>query len=168
MLIQLDPKFSTKKSLSGELSVNGQQFCYFLTLPLGDGLPGSAIPSGKYPVTLGPSAKFQAIANKDAWYKQYMNVIPHIDNIPNRSTILVHTGNTPEQTEGCILVGNQHDGLNPDFIGASKAAFARLWPLIDAAIKSGEGCDLEMLPYKDPTIVTASNHDVVQEATSGA
>jgi len=164
MKITLQPTTSTKSSLSGQLLVDGTSFGYFLTLPLGDGLPGSAIPVGKYPVTLGPSAKFQAIANKDAWCKQYMNVIPHIDNIPNRSTILIHTGNSPEQTEGCILVGST---LTTDWISNSKAAFAKLWPLIDAAIKAGEGCELEMLAYHDPKTITASNFEDVQSAANG-
>jgi len=158
MLITCQPKWSTKKSLSGELIVDGNPFGYFLTLPLGDGLPGSAIPPGTYSVTIGPSPKFIALAEKDAWHKIYMNQIPHLVGIPNRSNILVHVGNSVEQTDGCLLVGNTH---SDDFIGASRACFAKLQPLIVAAcLNPTEGCEITMLAM-------ASNHDQVQEAIAG-
>jgi len=135
--------------------VDDERFCYWLTLPAGNGLPGSAIPPGTYPVSVAPSPKFQKIAQTVDWWEQYANVIPHIDDIPNRSTILIHTGNSAKDTDGCILVGESH---SDDFIGGSKAAFARLQPLIATA----PTCELEMLPYDLP-----SNFMSVQQATNG-
>ncbi len=158
MKITLNPKWSTPISLSGELLVDGNFECYWLTLPKGDGLPGSAIPPGLYSVIVAPSPKFQTIAEKDPWFKPYADSIPHIMGVPNRSNILIHVGNTPEQTEGCILVGLSH---GRDFLGGSRAAFAELQPKIVAACMNPlEGCQLEMLEL-------ASNHDAVQEASAG-
>lgn len=155
MLITLKPIWSTPESLSGELLVDSERFCYFLTLPAKDGLPGSAIPPGTYNVTLSPSPKFQKIAQTSDWFKPYADSIPHINDIPNRSNILVHVGNDAEDTDGCILVGETH---TEDSISGSRAAFARLHPLIAAA----ESCTLEMLPYDLP-----SNFFSVQQAANG-
>jgi hypothetical protein len=149
------PIWSTPKSLSGELLTDGERFCYWLTLPAKDGLPGSAIPPGIYPVTLSPSPKFQKIAQTNAWFAPYADSIPHIDDIPNRSTILIHVGNTVDDTDGCILVGQAH---SEDSVSGSRSAFAALHALILAA----DSCTLEMLPYDLP-----SNFFSVQEAATG-
>jgi hypothetical protein len=138
------------------LLVDGQFFCYFLTLPLGDGLPGSSIPEGTYPVTLAPSPKFQKIAETSEWFRPYADSIPHINEVPNRSNILIHVGNRPTDTDGCILVGSTRD---TDFVGNSRAKFAQLHQVISTAME----CTLEMLPYNPPStfeeVQTAANGD---------
>ena len=156
--IVLRPENATSRSLSGSLFVDGSFECYFLTLPKGDGLPGSAIPPGLYSVRIAPSPKFEAIAEHDAWFKLYADHIPHLMGIPNRSNILIHPGNYPDQTNGCILVGNSK-GI--DYLANSRAAFASLQPKIVAACSSAlEGCELEMQEM-------ASNHDTVMNASLG-
>lgn len=156
MRITLVPRWSTEKSLCGDLQVDGAFRCFFLTLPKGDGLPGSAIPDGTYPVTLSPSPKFLSVTGDD-WVATYAHVIPHINDIPNRSNILIHWGNDPENTEGCILVGLSH-GI--DFIGSSRNAFALLHAEIANALDNGQPCELEMTDLN-------SNHAEVQEAVAG-
>lgn len=37
---------------------------------------------------------------------KYKNVY-HVENVPERSAILLHWGNTEKDTEGCILLGNR-------------------------------------------------------------
>jgi hypothetical protein len=51
----------------------------------------SCIPEGTYHVTKRISEKY-----KHHW---------HVQNVPNRSLILIHNGNTIADTQGCILVG---------------------------------------------------------------
>src|SRR5215475_9581450 len=141
MRIDLQPTEGTPKSLTGDLLVNGEKFCFFLTLPLGNGLPGSAIPVGIYSVTISPSPKFLRVSGDD-WVARYANAIPHINGIPARSNILIHWGNDAHDTDGCILVG---ETLGTDFIGQSRKAFERLQPLIVAATANPlEGCELQM------------------------
>lgn len=52
----------------------------------------SCIPVGVYPLRLRFSPKFQ----RDMY---------EVCNVPDRAGILIHPGNTEENTEGCILVG---------------------------------------------------------------
>lgn len=62
----------------------------------------TAIPSGKYSVTLDiQSPKFKH-------YKQYSfcdGYLPRLVGVPGFDGILIHIGNKPEDTDGCILVG---------------------------------------------------------------
>jgi hypothetical protein len=67
----------------------------------GEKVPGeTAIPEGRYPVTLDYSEHFK-------------RVLPHIRNVPGFDGILIHGGNRTEDTLGCVLVANHRskDGL---------------------------------------------------------
>jgi len=127
MKLTLQRMFLTDKSTCGELFIEGQvtRFCYTLELPVKDGLPRSAIPPGTYQIEMAPSPKFHL--SQDPWVQQYADKMPHIINIPNRSLIMVHWGNEPENTDGCILVGLTHD---LDVVSESRAAFEQLYPLL--------------------------------------
>jgi uncharacterized protein DUF5675 len=127
------------QSTVGELYIDDepQKFCFTLELPNKDGMPGSCIPQGIYPVVLAPSPKFQIAA--DPWVLRYAGLMPHVIQIPNRTNILIHWGNDPHATEGCILVGLNHP--SQDFIGSSRAAFEQLHAKIAAADK----CTIEVI-----------------------
>lgn len=51
----------------------------------------SCIPTGSYQCVRYPSSKFGEV---------YL-----LQNVPDRDGILIHPGNTPKDTEGCILLG---------------------------------------------------------------
>lgn len=62
----------------------------------------TAIPTGRYRVTLGvQSPKFSKYKSYD-WCKGYL---PRLINVPAYDGILIHAGNTAQNTEGCLLVG---------------------------------------------------------------
>lgn len=65
--------------------------------------------------------------------KKYKNVYI-VENVPNRSAILLHNGNTEKDTEGCILLGNRVGELNglPAVLD-SKKCFKRFRELIGNA-----------------------------------
>lgn len=122
----------TPQSTIGKLFADGKFFCFTLELPVKDGLPGSAIPTGIYPVEFEPSPKFQALAAQDSWFKPYADAMPHVI-CPPRTLIMLHPGNYPSNTDGCILVG-ETQGI--DCIGTSRPAFAKLYPLIADALRT--------------------------------
>lgn len=85
----------TKLSTCGEL-IAGSLDLKTLELPVKDGLPGSAIPPGRYKVTIYASPHFG-------------REVPLLQGIPGRSEIEIHYGNYPTDSRGCILVGLTHD-----------------------------------------------------------
>ena len=101
----------TDVSTTGELSIDGKPFCWTLELPNKDGRPGSCIPQGLYPVVAFMSRKFN-------------RSMPLLQNVPERSSIEMHWGNTAEDTEGCILLGGTRD---KDYIGNSRQIFDDFW-----------------------------------------
>lgn len=58
----------------------------------------SCIPSGVYECATHNSIKFSEV-----W---------KLENVPERTAILIHSGNTTDDIEGCILVGLDHGMLN--------------------------------------------------------
>lgn len=95
---------------TGELLVEGEHFCWTLELPWRDNTPGvSCIPRGAYSVFMTLSTRFK-------------REMPRLIGVPGRLGILIHSGNTDHDTEGCILVGNRRDdGVLYD----SRTAFER-------------------------------------------
>lgn len=134
----------TEHSTAGKLHIESAFYCYTLELPIKDGLPGSAIPEGTFPVSMRWSPKFG------------MNT-PHIDNIPNRSLIEIHYGNTTADTNGCVLVGLTR---SDNFIGRSRDAFTGLYPQIMKALGIGK-------VFLTVSKEVASNHDAVAQAATG-
>lgn len=152
----------------GELYVNHTFECYTLELPVKDGLPGSAIPPGKYLIKLLPSPKFELAASAEPptdysrWVKQYADAIPHIlgvDTQYNRSGILIHWLNTVSETEGCVGVGQTQ---SENFIGNSRAAFTALWEKL-SNVNPGEIISIEVQGGQ-----TLNNRGAVQDALEGS
>lgn len=108
----------------GELYREGHFFCYTLEDKVRqEKVPGkTAIPEGRYPLTLTLSQRFG-------------RVMPLINNVPNFSGVRIHTGNRPEDTEGCLLVG---DRRGEDAVWSSGTAYDRLVWVIKAAVEAGE------------------------------
>lgn len=129
----------------GLISVDGIKMCVSLELPVKDGLPGSAIPEGVYPINLRPSPKFITMATDltlsaidRAYWNKYAYAMPHIDEIPERSLIMLHPGNTIEETDGCVLTGQQ---MQTAYITNSRLAFSVLYANIVSGIRLG-GCQI--------------------------
>ena len=62
----------------------------------------TAIPTGTYKVSMNIiSPKFR---NK-SWAKQWNGKLPRLLNVPGYEGVLIHVGNKPEDSLGCILVG---------------------------------------------------------------
>jgi hypothetical protein len=116
-------KIFTEKSTIGKLTFGGFE-CFTLedTARRQKIQDKTCIPSGVYKVELRLSPRFQ-------------KVLPHLLDVPFFEDILIHSGNVPEATSGCLLVGKSHPST--DFIGESRDAFSLLFPLIEQEIKKG-------------------------------
>ncbi|MDR3133039.1 MAG: DUF5675 family protein [Prevotellaceae bacterium] len=92
----------------------------------------TAIPAGTYYVLMHiVSPKY---STRDA-YKHIGGKLPRLANVPGYDGVLIHIGNYPKDTEGCILVGKNKA------VGAvleSTETFNKLYPILKAADDKGE------------------------------
>lgn len=145
MIISLVRDSFTEISTQGELEIDGQHYCWTLELPNKDGLPGSCIPQGTYKLAYLFSPRFA-------------RNMPHVLDIPNRSNILIHYGNTAEDTEGCVLIGNTRD---TNFVGDSRNCFDAFLNVFLEALKA-EQVFLQVIGGAQ---VPDSSGDIHMEAT---
>ncbi len=62
-----------------------------------------------------------------------------IQNVPNFDKILIHTGNTEDDTAGCLIVGKRIGTLNNKrAVLDSKTAFREIYALIAPVIEAGQ------------------------------
>lgn len=137
----------------GRLLIDGERFCDTLedrvrdTNKDGDLLDEgeqkvygqTAIPYGTYGVTLNvQSPKY----SKRKAYDFCKGYLPRLLDVPHFEGILIHIGNKPEDSAGCILVGENK------IVGGlinSTATFTRLYERLKAAADNGEDIDIEIV-----------------------
>jgi hypothetical protein len=94
----------TSTDISGQLIIAGNRECFTLERPLtSPNLTGAvAIPKGRYRVhfSVSPRAKAGTL-----WTPDPHGRLLELQDVPSRSEILFHAGNTVADTIGCILVG---------------------------------------------------------------
>jgi hypothetical protein len=113
---------ANEKRVIGELFIDGESYCYTVEDAIRKvKLEGkTAIPRGLYEVVLTRSPR---AARGGLWTPWPDFALPLLVNVPGFEGIRVHSGNTAEDTEGCIIVGL--DRL-PNGVGNSRAALRRL------------------------------------------
>jgi hypothetical protein len=109
------------EALPGEMTVEGMHIAWTLERV------AVAIPEGTYQISLYPSPHFGRL-------------MPMLDNVADRSDILIHWGNYPQNSDGCILVGENIDRLTGDIL-STQQKFDELFPMIEAAVNA-EGCQI--------------------------
>ncbi len=98
MRITVDRFWQKDTYTIGKMAIDGKDFCSTLEDKVRDLTKESkvfgktAIPAGTYRVTMSYSPKFKRI-------------MPLVNNVPQFDAIRIHPGNRAEDTEGCILVG---------------------------------------------------------------
>jgi hypothetical protein len=132
MKLELKRFYEGKKYTLGLLCIDGLFECFTLEDTARHGapkIPGeTAIPEGTYPVTIDESARFKRL-------------MPHVMDVPGFSGIRIHSGNTADDTEGCILLGDTCNQLSAEqgSIGNSRIAFAAFFTkLQDGLANKGE------------------------------
>ena len=112
----------------GVLIYKGQPLCVTVEPEWRNNQIGvSSIPEGIYQVAPHNGTKY-----KNVW---------KLKDVPNRSAILIHAGNTEDSTQGCIIVGSMFGNLNGKY----------------AVLRSGEALNKlrEILPGKFTLKVTS-------------
>jgi hypothetical protein len=92
------------------------------------------VPAGRYQVKVRHEGKH---------YQQYQRLFPewhrgtlHITNVPGFKWIMIHIGNTDEDTEGCLLVGSS---VGRDMtLKGSRDAYRRFYLKVIEAAELGE------------------------------
>ena len=100
----------TEVSTIGNLYLDGEWLCDTLENPyLNNQRNISCIPEGQYKVRLRTA--------RESATKDYLHLL--VQDVPDRSLILFHSGNTAKDTRGCVLVGI---GTEQDFVKNSRLA----------------------------------------------
>jgi hypothetical protein len=111
-------------------------------------MPGrTRIPAGTYPVELRREGGFHA--RYAARFPAFHLGMLWLKDVPGFQWILLHLGNEPKDTEGCILLA---DAAYPqeDRLTMSQAAYRRVYPPIARRIDAGETALLEIIDYDTP------------------
>lgn len=148
MKILIVRKWKKENYTIGKLYLDGVPFCETLEdrdRGLSNSMPlesiktikksaDTAIPTGTYKVRMDIiSPKY----SKKDWYVKncHQSRMPRLENVPGYEGVLIHPGNSSEDTEGCILVGkNKMKGM----VVNSKETFLLLYSKMYAAYKRGE------------------------------
>ena len=99
----------------------------------------TAIPAGVYDIDMETrSPKYAGVE----WYRKLNGgYMPTICEVPGYTRVLIHPGNTPLDTMGCVLVGqNKVKGQ----LVNSRATFAKLYKLMKDAHDRGEDITLQI------------------------
>ena len=147
MKIEVERRWKKETYTIGRLYVDGVYFCNTLEdkcrgLKQTDSIffikqrkvyGETAIPTGTYTIAMNViSPKYAAIA----WYWQLcQGKMPRLLNVPGFEGILVHPGNDPTQTLGCLLVGKN---TKVGQLTESKATFKALYKEMKKAYDAGE------------------------------
>lgn len=141
MKLELKRIFKGPQYTIGKLYVDGQYICDTLEdtdrgLKQSDSLATiqknkkygqTAIPTGVYRITLDMvSPKF-----KDrSWAKFCNSKLPRLLEVPGYNGVLIHVGNKPSDTLGCILVG--YNKIKGQVVNSTQA-FKKLYDILNKA-----------------------------------
>lgn len=136
MLLEVKRLYKKDTYTIGKLYIDGVYFCDTLedkvrNLNTEKKVYGeTAIPAGKYKIQVAVSSKFK-------------REMPYLMNVPQFTGIMIHPGNTPEDSLGCILVGENKtkgglinsrkysDELNEKIIEAIQDRKENVWIEVD-------------------------------------
>lgn len=95
------------------------------------------IPAGKYQLSLRKEGGFHS--RYLAKYGDMHKGMIHVNDVEGFEYILWHTGNTDENTAGCLLLGDTQTSnlvAKDGFIGSSVNAYKEVYPYVAAAIEN--------------------------------
>ncbi len=95
------------------------------------------IPSGTYKVGVRTTGGFHAKYTQK--FSEIHQGMLHVQDVPEFEYILIHVGNTDENTAGCLLVGTGARAGEGDMsIQSSRVAYKKLYSKVIEAAKQGD------------------------------
>ena len=104
----------------------------------------TCIPEGTYDIKFRKTGNFHAKYSER--YKNAHYGMLHIQDVPNFTYILIHTGNTDEHTSGCLIVGETQQDLEVSkdgFIGSSTVAYKKMYSKVASQLLQGKDVTIE-------------------------
>lgn len=130
MNIRVERTVFSEFSTIGRLLVDGEFQCFTLE-PVwveSENIKPRAIPQGTYTL-------------KRRFSPKHGFTVPWVCDVTGFEDVEIHPGNFPKDTLACLLVGKTK-GPNPDYIGASKLAFAELMDKLNPVWDSERNIDI--------------------------
>ena len=172
-----------KDATNGMLFIDGVFECYTLEdqYQAVKVMHETCIPEGKYDIQFRKTGGFHAKYTER--YKNAHYGMLHIQDVPNFTYILIHTGNTDEHTSGCLIVGETQQDLEVSkdgFIGSSTVAYKKMYAKVAGQLLQGKKVSIEYLNIsklledkpvdnktKDHMILADSVYEKLQEINGG-
>ena len=163
---------------NGLLFINGIFECYTLEdqYQAVKVMHETCIPDGTYDIKFRKTGGFHAKYTER--YKNAHHGMLHIQDVPNFTYILIHTGNTDEHTSGCLIVGETQQDLEVSkdgFIGSSAVAYKKMYAKVAGQLLQGKDVTIEYTTInnllnkdvdnqaKDHTVLATTVYDKLQE-----
>ena len=137
MKLRVDRYLSTPNATLGKLYIDDVFECYTLEdeFRAVKVKKETRIPDGTYLIKL---------RTEGSHHSHYAQKFPDIhkgmlwlQNVPGFQFILIHIGNTEEDTEGCLLVGSDRDEKTMT-LQRSTVAYRKMYPKVAEAVEKGE------------------------------
>ena len=109
-----------------------------------EGIPININPQGVKELDFRKTGGFHAKYSER--YKNSHYGMLHIQDVPNFTYILIHTGNTDEHTSGCLIVGETQQDLDSSkdgFIGSSTVAYKKMYAKVANQLLQGKKVSIE-------------------------
>lgn len=145
MKLELKRIFKGETYTIGKLYIDGIYFCDTLEDVVRDIKTNddkiyakTAIPEGEYDIDMGTISPKYSIRKSYQWCR---GRLPRLKNVPFFEGILIHSGNTAEDSAGCILVGqNKVKGK----VINSMDTLKKLWACLNVAYELSENIRIEI------------------------
>ena len=136
----------------------------------------TCIPEGTYDINFRKTGGFHAKYSER--YKNAHYGMLHIQDVPNFTYILIHTGNSDEHTSGCLIVGETQQDLDiskDGFIGSSTVAYKKMYAKVAGQLLQGKPVTIEYTTInklldkeadnkaKEHTVLATTVYDKLQE-----
>ena len=173
-----------KDATNGMLFIDGIFECYTLEdqYQAVKVMHETCIPEGKYNIEFRKTGGFHAKYSER--YKNAHYGMLHIQDVPNFTYILIHTGNSDEHTSGCLIVGETQQDLDiskDGFIGSSTVAYKKMYAKVAGQLLQGKKVSIEYTTItklleqkpevdnksKDHMILADSVYEKLQEINGG-